>query len=347
MLQKLFGLIKRGIPLFLIIGLLVTIFLARQSKALILYDEPPPATAVWEVSPVYNNSIGSVIVATLRLTHARGTTIDYERMPEKGDVWDLRDKPVPLTPVPEDYVPQLPSPHNDYHNEQYIPPVIEEGQVEVLSRTVKSYTKGDKIVTEIRLELQYLDPIDFTGLDDKQLTSYVTVFQVYWRYTDKLGLDWYRGTFNFNPGVFYIAQRVDDNSQPILKLHSLEAPNLIWPYVRTAGFGSLILAFLLLIRQGLAIARNLTKTVEPSQTQLTVEVARTISQLYSLWQGGIDYSYFIQAVILFREQNRNNCQNELWEETTYILYSGDILDESNIRRVFEKMMKEDQHDTSV
>ncbi len=347
MLRKLFGLTKKRLPLFLLIGLFIFIFSVRQANAFILYDEPPPTIAVWEISPVYNNSIGSVIVATLRLTHARGTTIDYLRMPDEGDVWDLRDKPAPVLPVPDNYVPQFPAPHNDYHGEHYDPPTIEEGQVEVRSRTITSYNKGDQIVTEIRLELQYLDPIDFTGLDDKQLTSYVTVFQVYWRYTDKLGLDWYRGVFAFKPGIFYIAQRVDENSRPILQLHTLESPSLIWPYVRVAGFGFLILAFSLLVRQGIGIARNLAKTVEPSQSELTAEVPPTLSELYSLWQGGHDYRYFIQAVISFRERNRTSRSSELWEETTNILYSGNVFDESNIRRIFEKMIKEDDHGTSI
>lgn len=347
MSNRLYGLSKKGLYLFLTLSLLISIILIQQSSPVVIYDKPPLATAVWEISPVYNNSLGSVIVATLRLTHSQGTTIDYERMPDVGDIWDLRDKPSPVTTLSEDIDPIFPSPHSDIYGEQYEQPVIDEGQVEVRSRSISKYLKGEKIVTEIRLELQYLDPIDFSGLDDKRLSSYVTVFQVYWHYDKIQGLGLYRSTFEFEDGVFYMAQRVSENSVPILKIHHLQAPRSIWSYLRLTGFGFLAFSLLLLIRQGFGIAKNLAWNDKQIQTSLTPEAQTTLGDLYTLWLGSLDYHYFVQAVILFRQMNAICCPESLWEETTYILYGGDVLQKQDVSRLFEEMMKEDLHDTSV
>ncbi len=304
--------LKRIVLFVVIVG--ITIFL-KDSTPVIVFNEAPVVTAQWTVSPVHDNYIGSIITATIILDSVPGVYLDLSYLPQAGEVLELASN----------------SPYGE-----------KEGQLEIRSRKIKQTLQGDHYLTEIIYEFQYLITIDFSKpYDDKNLSRYIPLYEEY-LFNDKTGqVEWRSLVVLIKSADFAIARRVDENSQPIFTLFNLEIPKTIWFYLRYLGFGYIGLGLLFLIREIVSLyiaSRKSRPKIEP--TSEIVVSQPSLEDLFLLWQKDSNYSIFIEAVILFRLGIWGNPQPDTVEITTYILYSGTILDSKEIITIFDRLILE-------
>lgn len=301
--------------------ILVTVILQNSSGG--VFSKTPQVTARWEI-PSSNNSyhLGEVIKATLYVSTQPGTTVDLEKLPAADDILTLPDK--------------LDGSIGDYRNYD-MPPMIEEGDLEIISRQISQYAQGGLVITRIDYELMYLLPIDpISSADDKQLPYNVPIYQKYRQFYPGAGKVELVSTMIFvDMADFFIVPRVDKNSQPFIEFFKLTPPRSAGPQVRLAGFAMIGLAVGILAWRGL---RNLI-TSHRQQDESTVSTPDA-TKLYQAWCENPDPAIFIEALKLYRRGIWGHPKASTWFATTFILYSGVSLGYEQMKTVFDRLIKE-------
>lgn len=298
-----------------------------------VFTKTPPITAKWEI-PSSNNSyhLGEVIKATIRVTTQPGATVDTEKLPNVGDVLSL---PAKIDNSKE---------RGHYYD---VPPMIEEGELEIISRQISQYTQEDgRLVTEIEYGLMYLLPIDLAlPADDKRLPYYVPVNQEYLLATRSGEIKQVSsGTF-VDMTNFFIITRVDENSQPFIEFFKLTLPATRWPQVRLAGFSLISLAFVF------PIGRIISLLMARQHQKSNVVKPPNVNEMFQRWCTDPDPFVFIETLKLYRQgvwdfPKSPEKRLKIWLRTTFILYSGITLNQKQMEDIFRELVKEISDDSA-
>lgn len=315
--------------LLLAVILVAAVTLQRSSPVPLTFVDTPLATAHWEVSSRYNNNIGTVIRATLIITTEPGVTVDWSRLPLPGQMLQLPAKPDPN---------QVPISSG---NEFALPKTIDEGELEVVSRSEVQYFQNDLVITEIDYEFQYLLPLDLSTSPDDKLMPETLIYQKYLIVKDGT-ITWDRDRIVAVSTDFYIKARVDGNSEPVFKFFEATPPIMHWSRFRIAGFGFVGLGTCLFVWYGISLIK-----IRKQVIQTVIENPPDIVQLYRQWHDDPDYQIFIETLILYRRGTWGKIRPLTLAKSTFYLYSGLIPGPERIESVFAQIIKEVEDEHSV
>lgn len=316
--------LRRIIRLILLICL--TIILQNSSGN--IFFEPPPVTAKWKMSSSNNSyHLGEVIKATLYVTTQPGATVDIKKLPDIGGVLSL---PARIDDS---------GGRGHYYD---VPQMISEGELEIVSRQIRTRFKDGHLVTEIEYGLMYLLPIDLTSpMDDKRLPYYVPVNQEYPLVTENGRVERVSSGIFVDMTSFFIIPSIDENPQPFIEFFKLTPPRSSGPTVRLVGFGLITLAFVFPVWRMV----SLIKAHRRQRKDQIANAPPTASNLYLSWCENSDQAIFIEALKLYRRGIWGRPQATTWITTTFILYSGVSLNQEQAKFVFARLVKEvsDEH----
>ncbi len=319
MITTTFKKMVRRIPLLIliIVGLIV---LRRSETEGIVFPQEPAGAAQWKIPSPDHNHIGGVITAILYITTQKGVSLDLSLLPNVGGVMQL---PARVDPSQLNY------------NGTGSPKMISEGELEVVSRTVREHVDNGLVITEIAYGFLYLQPIDLSApRDDKQLPTDLRISQGYLLATSNGNATWQTSKISIEAAEFSIEPRVDSHSQPIFTLFEPTPPPTSWPYVRYVGYGLIGLAMCFVLWRGVSLlsARRRYQTI--------VDTPQDATELYAQWSKDPDYNIFIETLKLYRKGIWGRPQASTWIVTTFILYSGATLGHDQIETIFAQIVKE-------
>lgn len=290
-----------------IAGLLITlVFLmaSYESKPIIFSEEPKVSTA-WEVVTPTGNTIGSGIVAILRISSPLGVDLDLRTLSDVG---------------------------------------AKIGHLEVRERKVRRYREGGSIISEVTYTFQYLEPIDFTKPVTERtgsVGSFIYRYRV-WSAEGKpvpQSQSAYTSEFPFS-----LIKRVKDDLPPGKQIRGLVGPwPEAWRYgLLLEGAGGLIMISPLFVLVWQVFRRR--KVVVPPIT-LPLDPVSEIAKLFDSWRGTGDYLYVKKAARFYRNPFFTAVQADkiapppLWSETGEILYSGRALSKEKVEEFFRKLLE--------
>lgn len=296
-----------------ILALLVLAFTAALAVRVPdpVFTERPQVEGVWVVEKPSGNVIGDVIVVTLYLTHPRGVYFPLSDLPDVGYSLDRLAEVRKWTVSRSDFFSS-----------------IQSGQV----------------VTEVRYELQYLVPIDFNQPETKVVgPSRQIIFKYLLQDNGKIDL---KHDAVFVLGFdYFIVRRVDDGSRPYGVLKQQWPVPMQWGWmIQALGVVILLLATVLYLWRRIRSGRK-AQVARPVESQ----PVGTIRELYQMWCTSGDYRFFKEAVRLYRKPFFTKVMAGKvtppadWEETSFILYSGEMLDSSKVEEIFQRMMGEEDN----
>jgi len=302
-----------------------------------VFSEAPPFSVEWEVETFYNNHIGSRIGAILRITTVPGVRVNLANLPQVGDVVEIKR----TVEIPESDRPAYSYPdafemlhYGDYSAGPSFR-VIEEGELEVRDRRVTRDLRDGLVVTEVYYDFQYLLPIDFDQTFTLKVLPKLSVQQLFFLDTPRLGKT-KRSTVETVEGAeFYVARRVDEESAPIFQFYMFKDPLGLPHYLRLAGVG--ILAGAVAAQIGVSVWRKKRAAIgEPISEILPIP---TLVDLYIRWGRTGEYGVFTEAVRLYRAGTWGKPSPLHWVKSTFVLYSGVVLSDSKVANYFTKLME--------
>ena len=307
------------------------------SNPYLTFTKAPSFSAEWEIVSFYNNHIGGRIEAILKTTSVPGVRIDLSQMPKVGEVVEINRIGVPLN---EYYDP--------YYDDHFVIPatrVITEGELEIQDRQVNSYLRDGLVVTEVYYDFQYLLPIDFNHAFNLKVLPRVVVRQIYLFGTSWGEIQRRVSIRTVEPINFYLARRVDQDSTPIFQFNALTSPLALAPFLRLAGAGIIagaVVAQIWILVWG-RVRRNRAETAVPDSGIYPIP---TLMDLYIRWGRTGEYQVFAEAVKLYRAGTWGNPSPLNWAKSTFILYSGVVLSDSQVANYFTKLMEAIDESTS-
>lgn len=325
--------LKRGV---IVLVLLVTgALLWAGSQPRIVFTERPVPQVEWEIAAVYNNYIGGPIVVVLRVTTAVGAWVDFTSLPEVGDKVNLYRILPPAPPEIDFYYDQYYPKERDWENTG--PRYSSRGEVEVRDRVIRQRTQGNQRIIEVTYTFQYLQPIDFTRWFTEKVirsSNVTTRFLMLDPRTGKVRLDFSLSAMQ--DGTFYLVRRVEEGDQPIADLMSVRRTVSLLPhYLNLTAVG---LLFGTLAAQGWSVIRRRSLRRRELGTLLPPSLDTSLSALYASWQKSGEYRFFVEAVILYRKGFWGKPRPIDWVRMTFILYSGRIITDSEIKEIFESLI---------
>ena len=304
----------------------------------LIFKENVQIMGTWSVASVYNNYIGYPIVATFRVFIPVGTQLDLSKIPDVGGRFDLFSF-VPCPPVSNDYS-DLYFGDKQGGSFSYEGDVCTEyhiiGHAEVRDRSVRSWVRGNQQVVEVVYTLQYLLPLDPTHIFTKKIVRTPAVGTIYLRYESNGRIKKSISVLMPLDATFYLVRRVEKGDQPILDLRLVVKNVSPLPSIlRLIAAGLVVGTF---AAQGWSAVRRRTlrrRGLETIISPLASDMARI---LYANWQSQGDYRYLLEAVRLYREGFWGKPRPLDWVRWTFILYSGRILSDSQIKETFEHLI---------
>ncbi|MEX1068744.1 MAG: hypothetical protein WED08_02945 [Patescibacteria group bacterium] len=284
----------------------------------------PEIRTDWEIQTVYNNPIGYPIGAIYRISAPVGAQVNLAPLPKVGDQIDLYR----LLPADRFVEPYLYGEKDGFGED---PRYDNQGQVEVRDRVVRRQIAGGRQIVEVTYTLQYLQPIDFSrAFTEKLIRSGLTTVE-YFRIlpsTGKLGFDLV--VSENRDATFYLVRRVEEGDSPIGDLFSIRRnPDLLPSFLKIAAAGLVGGTF---AAQGWVGLRR--KIQRRRAAMVAAKLPSAVAVLYARWQESRDYRLFAEAVQLYRQGFWGRPRPLDWLRTTFVLYSGRLLPEAQIREIF-------------
>jgi len=311
----------------LVIGALL---LTGSQVRVIFAEKIRPLLTEWEISPVYSNYIGGPITVVFRVHAPAGVRVDLSFLPEVGENVDLWRR---LPPPPPGW--NLPDQRSDYRNPN--PGYGLNGEFEVQDRVIRREYRGGQQVVEVTYTFLYLDPIDFSYRFTKKVTRSPIVSARYFQFEPRMG----RIVRDFVNNVrqdatFYLVRRVEEGDRPIADLMTVQKVVSPLPSFLRLTAGGLVAG--MLAAQSWSAVRHRIIRRSGSKLALISSASLGVTQLYESWQKNGEYQYFLEAIRIYRQGFWGRPRPLDWVWTTFILYSGRVVSDSQIREIFEYLL---------
>lgn len=304
----------------------------------LIFRENVPIMGTWSVASVYNNSIGYPIVVTFRVFIPVGTQLDLSKIPDVDDRFDLF-RFVPCPPNFKDYSdPEWGGKWGgrDNYGSDICSEYSKIGNAEVRNRSVRRWVQGNQQVVEVTYTLQYLLPIDFTHTFTKEIVRSLAVGTSYLRYENNGKVMKRVSILMPLDATFYLVRRVEQGDQPIMDLRAVVKKVSPLPSIlRMVAVGLVVGTF---AAQGWSAIRRRTLRRRGIGMILAPSSSPTAAMLFASWQKSGEYGYFVEAVRIYRAGFWGKPRPLDWFRWTFIIYSGRILSDSQIKETFEHLI---------
>jgi hypothetical protein len=284
---------------------------------------------------IFRRALAVLVLGVLSYTAFQSDTVDtrviFSSRPEIAARWEVKNPTGNVIGSGITAILRIESPIGVEPDLRTLPDVGESvDDLEVRFRTVHQYFEGKAFVTEITYVFQYLLTIDFSQpVTEKKVSRRAFIY--HWWGLNKAGEAEKFYDFGYIPEFSYsLIRRVNVQSEPYDVLGRRPEPFHLGILLEVAGL------LVLLSPGAYYVARTLRarKVLE----EVTPAFRPEITDLYKFWKATGDYSYFVQAVVLYRAEFWGFIKPECWDETTAVVYRGPKLPKVEVERVFKILM---------